>query len=121
MGVARPLGRWIRCRQLRLGAMSSSSDRTGGFRDAAELVKQVKVMIAYSRCKNYVVVSFHNPNEAMPTTARMAGMEDTLQYVFGKRFINLRRHMVSHGLQEAGSLPPRRTRIASGMGWFLHN
>lgn len=76
--------------------------QNGGFRDAAELVKQVKAMIAYSRCKNYVVVSFDKPNEAMPTPARMAGMEDTLQYVFGKRFINLRRHMVSHGLQEAG-------------------
>lgn len=76
--------------------------QNGGFRNAAELVKQVKAMIAYSRCKNYVVVSFHKPNEVMPTLARMAGMEDTLQYVFGKRFINLRRYMVSHGLQEAG-------------------
>lgn len=79
--------------------------QNGGFKDAADLVRQVKAMIAYSRCKNYVVVSFHKPNDVMPTTERMAGMEDTLQHVFGPRFINLRRHMVTNGLAEAGMTP----------------
>ena len=76
--------------------------QNGGFKDAADLVKQVKAMIAYSRCKHYVVVSFHKPNTAMPTAERMAGMEDTLQHAFGSRFVNLRRHMVTKGLEEAG-------------------
>lgn len=91
--------------------------QNGGFKNAAELVKQVKAMIAYSRCKNYVVVSFHKPNEAMPTPARMAGMEDTLQHVFGKHFVNLRRHMVSRGLQEAGFTPTQEDKdsIKHGM------
>ena len=79
--------------------------QNGGFKDAADLVKQVKAMIAYSRCKNYVVVSFHKPNNVMPTAERMAGMEDTLQHAFGSRFINLRRHMLTKGLAEAGMTP----------------
>lgn len=79
--------------------------QNGGFKDAADLVKQVNAMIAYSQCKNYVVVSFHNPNNVMPTAERMAGMEDTLQQAFGHRFVNLRCHMVTKGLAEAGMTP----------------
>lgn len=91
--------------------------QNGGFKNAADLVKQVKAMIAYSRCKNYVVVSFHKPNGVMPTPARMAGMEDTLQHVFGSRFINLRRHMVTSGLKEAGMTPTQEDKdsIKHGM------
>ena len=90
--------------------------QNGGFRDAAELVKQVKAMIAYSRCENYVVVSFHKPNDAMPTAERMAGMEDTLQHAFGLHFVNLRRHMVTRGLAEAGMTPTQEDRDSISRG-----
>ena len=90
--------------------------QNGGYHNAAELVKQIKAMIAYSRCKNYVVVSFHKPNDVMPTAKRMMEMEDTLAHNFGKHFINLRRHMVSHGLQDAGMTPTQEDRDSIAHG-----
>lgn len=90
--------------------------QNGGYHNAAELVKQVKAMIAYSRCKNYVVVSFHKPNDVMPTAKRMAEMEDTLAHNFGKHFINLRRHMVKNGLQEAGMTATQEDRDSMAHG-----
>lgn len=79
--------------------------QNGGFKNAADLIRQVKAMIKYSRCKHYVVVSFHKPNGVMPTPKCMGEMEDSLQLAFGNSYINLRRHMVDRGLQEAGFIP----------------
>lgn len=90
--------------------------QNGGYHSAAELVKQIKAMIAYSRCKNYVVVSFHKPNDVMPTAKRMTEMEDTLAHNFGNHFINLRRHMLSHGLKEAGMTPTQEDRDSIAHG-----
>lgn len=79
--------------------------QNGGFKNTADLIWQVKAMIKYSRCKYYVVVSFHKPNDVMPTSKRMGEMEDSLQLAFGNRYINQRRHMMNRGLQEAGFIP----------------
>lgn len=91
--------------------------QNGGFKNAADLIRQVKAMIKYSRCKHYVVVSFHKPNDVMPTPKRMGEMEDSLQLAFGHSYINLRRHMVNKGLQEAGFLPTQEDKdsISHGM------
>ena len=72
--------------------------QNGGFKNTADLIRQVKAMINYSRCKHYVVVSFHKPNKVIPTPKRMCEMEDSLQHAFGDNFINLRQHMVKRGL-----------------------
>lgn len=53
--------------------------QNGGFKNVADLIRQVKAMVKYSRCKHYVVVSFHKPNDVMPTPKRMGEMEDSLQ------------------------------------------
>lgn len=91
--------------------------QNGGFKNTADLIRQVKAMINYSRCKYYVVVSFHKPNKVIPTPKRMCEMEDSLQHAFGDNFINLRQHMVKRGLQESGFTPTKEDRdsISHGM------
>ena len=91
--------------------------QNGGFKNTADLIRQVKSMINYSRCKHYVVVSFHKPNEVIPTPKRMCEMEDSLQHAFGDNFINLRQHMIKRGLQESGFTPTKEDRdsISHGM------
>lgn len=90
--------------------------QNGGFRDAAELVRQIKAMINYSRCNNYIVISFHKPNTVIPTPKRMSEMEDTLAHTFGKHFINLRRHMLQYGLAEAGMTATKEDRDSIAHG-----
>ena len=53
----------------------------------------------------------------MPTPKRMGEMEDSLLLAFGHSYINLRRHMVNKGLQEAGFLPTQEDKdsIRHGM------
>lgn len=91
--------------------------QNGGFKNAADLIRQVKAMIKYSCCKHYVVVSFHKPNDVMPTSKRMGEMEDSLRLAFGNSYINLRRHMVNRGLLEVGSIPTQEDKdsISHGM------
>lgn len=79
--------------------------QNGGFADAADLTRQLKDMIRYSRSGRFVVVSFHKPNETMPTIARMKEMEDSLHMAFGNHYINLRDSLVRSGLQHAGLTP----------------
>ena len=93
--------------------------QNGGFKNAVDLIRQVKAMIKYSRCKYYVVVSFHKPNDVMPTSKRMGEMEDSLQLAFGNRYINLRRHMVNRGLQEAVFIPTQEDKDSFSHGKVL--
>ena len=55
-----------------------------------------------SKCDKYIIVSHHVSNNVEPTTERMAEVEDSLQMVFGNRYINLRKEMISNGLRLAG-------------------
>lgn len=76
--------------------------QNGGFDDVADLIKQLKAMILYSKSERYIVISFHNPNKVINTIPRMREMEDSLSQSFGKHFINLREYMVKQGLSDAG-------------------
>lgn len=76
--------------------------QNGGYHNAAELIAQFKAMIRFSQCKRYVIVSHHVPNGVEPTPKRMSEVEDSLKYAFGNRYINLRKEMISKGLQLAG-------------------
>lgn len=76
--------------------------QNGGYHNAAELIAQFKAMIRYSQCKRCVIVSHHVPNGVEPTPQRMAEVEDSLQHAFGNRYINLRKEIISKGLQLAG-------------------
>lgn len=79
--------------------------QNGGFKDAADLIAQLKKMITYGKTEKYVVISFHKPNIPMPTIKRMKEMEDSLSHEFGKQYINLRGYLVEKGLQDAGLTP----------------
>lgn len=79
--------------------------QNGGFKDAADLIAQLKKMIAYGKTEKYVIISFHKPNKRMPTIKRMKEMEDSLSHEFGKQYINLRGYLVKKGLQDAGLTP----------------
>ena len=79
--------------------------QNGGFDDVADLIRQLKAMIAYSKSKRYIVISFHKPNGVMKTISRMKEMEDSLNQCFGKHYINLREYMVTRGLADAGLEP----------------
>jgi hypothetical protein len=79
--------------------------QNGGYRDAADLIAQFKAMIDYSRSPRYIVVSHHVKNKVEPTVARMAEVEDSLQMAFGEHYINLRKALITEGLQRAGLSP----------------
>lgn len=79
--------------------------QNGGYRDAADLIAQFKAMIDYSRSPRYIVVSHHVKNGVEPTVARMIEVEDSLQKAFGERYINLRKVLITEGLQRAGLSP----------------
>ena len=90
--------------------------QNGGFDDTADLIRQLKAMIAYSKSKRYIVISFHKPNRVMNTISRMKEMEDSLYQCFGKHYINLRHYMVTKGLSDANLEPTQvdRDSIAKG-------
>lgn len=79
--------------------------QNGGFNDVADLIHQLKAMIAYSKSKRYIIISFHKPNRVIKTISRMREMEDSLNQSFGKHYINLREYMVTRGLVDAGLEP----------------
>lgn len=76
--------------------------QNGGFKDAGDLIKQLKSMITYSQSNRYIVISFHTTNAPIPTISRMMEMEDSLGHAFGKHFINLRGYLVKSGIKDAG-------------------
>lgn len=76
--------------------------QNGGFDDTADLIRQLKAMISYSKSKRYIIISFHKPNRPINSIPRMKEMEDSLQQAFGAHYINLRKYMVTHGLADSG-------------------
>lgn len=76
--------------------------QNGGYHDAADLIAQFKAMIKYSKCPRYIIISHHVTNQIEPTPSRMKEVEDSLQSVFGDRYINLRKEMIDNGLKLAG-------------------
>lgn len=90
--------------------------QNGGFKNVADLIAQLKAMIRYSKSDRYIIVSFHKPNHVIDSPKRMSEMEDSLQAAFGKHYINLRQHLIKHGLQEAGITPTEvdKDSIANG-------
>ena len=90
--------------------------QNGGFDDVADLIKQLKAMIAYSNSKRYIVISFHRTNTSINSISRMKEMEDSLQHSFGKHFINLRAYLVKSGLEDAGLKPTQEDRDSIAKG-----
>lgn len=74
----------------------------GGYNNVNELIGQIQDMICYSQSKRFVVVSFHKPNEVIPSISRMAEMEDSLSNAFGPNFLNLRQALLSDGISLTG-------------------
>ena len=90
--------------------------QNGGFENTADLIRQLKAMIAYSKSKRYIVISFHKPNGVMKTISRMNEMEDSLHQYFGKHYINLRQYMVTKGLSDANLEPTQEDRDSIAKG-----
>ncbi len=90
--------------------------QNGGFEDTADLIKQLRAMISYSKSNRYIVLSFHTPNKQINSIIRMKEMEDSLQQAFGKHYINLREYMVKNGLADADLTPTKADKesIANG-------
>lgn len=75
--------------------------QNGGFSNVADLIRQLRAMIAYSQSSRYIVISFHKTNHVINTIPRMIEMEDSLSMCFGQHYINLRKYMVTNGLTDA--------------------
>lgn len=90
--------------------------QNGGFDSVKELIHQFKAMIDYSGSERFIVISFHRPNVPIPTANRMTEMEDSLSAEFGSHYINLRKYMMEHALQDADLEPTQADRdsIATG-------
>ncbi len=96
----------------------------GGFGSVQDLINQYQAMIDYSQCSRYIIISFHMPLGIISTTQRLSEMEDSLAQAFGKNYINLRKYLLTHGLEDArltatqedkdsisqGSIPPQMLR-----------
>jgi lysophospholipase L1-like esterase len=76
-----------------------------GFKDVAELIKQYKEMIKYSKSDKYIIIGYHKPNMPIPNIKRMIQMEDSLSNAFGNNYINLRSYLVKNGLKDANLIP----------------
>lgn len=81
--------------------------QNGGFDDVADLIRQLRAMIAYSESQRYIVISFHKPNTVINNIPRMKQMEDSLRHEFGEHFINLRQYMITRGLADGGLKPTK--------------
>lgn len=79
--------------------------QNGGYADAAELLRQIKLMKDYGAARRTIVISFHAPNEVMKSKADFERMEAMMQAEFGADYINLRRYMMEAGLKDAGLEP----------------
>jgi lysophospholipase L1-like esterase len=79
--------------------------QNGGFKDVAELIKQYKEMIKYSKSDIYIIIGYHKPNTPIPNIKRMIQMEDSLSNEFGNHYINLRSYLVKNGLKDANLNP----------------
>ena len=90
--------------------------QNGGFSDVADLIRQLRAMIAYSRSNRYLVISFHKTNHVITTIPRMREMEDSLAQCFGKHYVNLRGYMVTNGLNDAGFAPTQADRDSVAKG-----
>ncbi len=58
--------------------------QNGGYKDAAELIKQAREIIAANGTKEYLIISTHTG-----TTASRKGLNDALTKEFGDRYINM--------------------------------
>lgn len=76
--------------------------QNGGFDDTADLIRQLRAMISYSKSSRYIIISFHKPNSSISSISRMKEMEDSLQLAFREHYINLRQYMVTCGLKDSG-------------------
>lgn len=76
-----------------------------GFSDANDLIRQINLMISYSNCQRYVVVSFHQTNMTVPTIEMMTAMEESLSKEFGTHFLNLRKALIKDGISYSGLRP----------------
>ena len=65
-----------------------------GYKDVDDLIEQIKLMISYSQSQRYVVVSFHQTNNTIPTIEMMSAMEESLLKEFGNHFLNLRQALI---------------------------
>lgn len=79
--------------------------QNGGYADAEELLRQVRLMKEYGSARRTIVISFHAPNEVLKTRADFEKMESLMQAEFGADYINLRRYMMENGLKDAGLEP----------------
>ena len=79
----------------------------GGFKDVADLIRQTKAMIAYSKCSRYIVIGFHKYNQVIPNHKRMVEMEDSLTAAFGNHYLCIRKHLVQKGLADAALQPTK--------------
>ncbi|MBP9998711.1 MAG: hypothetical protein KBS67_05650 [Bacteroidales bacterium] len=79
--------------------------QNGGYSDAEELIRQIKLMKGYGAARRTIVISFHAPNEIIRTDADFKKMESLMRAEFGRDYINLRRYMMEDGLKDAGLTP----------------
>lgn len=79
----------------------------GGYKNNADLIKQLCSLIEYSNSERYIVISQHIPNAVNNTIPKLIEMEDSLSQRFGKNFINLRNYLVERGLKDAGLKPTK--------------
>ena len=76
----------------------------GGYSSIDEWIQQIRNMVDYSRCKEYIVIGLAiNKQYSLGTTGEnYTTLEDKFIKAFGNRYINLRKYYVEYGLQDAG-------------------
>ena len=80
--------------------------------DATNIIRLEKLMIDYSKCKDYLILS---PPTGSKTS--MANMEKQFLEAFGNRYINTREYLCTYGMEDAGLTPSESdlTDMANGI------
>jgi hypothetical protein len=86
----------------------------GGFGTVDEWIKQIRCMVDYAQCKEFIVIGRNIENEN--PVFKNSVIEPEFKKAFGNRYINLREYEVAYGLQDVGITPTTadNTAIASG-------
>lgn len=100
--------------------------------DYDTLIDQYEAMIAYSGCRQYIIIGdTDNPGSSIADTKQSAtdengyfigtnetAWEEALHEAFGDHFINMRVYMVENGLEAAGLEATQADRLEKAMGFI---
>lgn len=93
------------------GALVIWMGQNGGWSSPNELISQIKAVIDFVACHNYIVVGLHTG-----TAVSRQALEEASQAAFGHRYFNFRKYTVDRALRDMGITPTSADLLAMEEG-----